>query len=153
MNAPGKPGDFDFLAGHWNIANKRANASQDGWDVFSGEATCWSILNGGGSIEELRIPERNFFGLGIRLLERNTGVWSDHWVSGQDGILSTPGMTGAFVDGDGIFVADDVDDAGPVRVRGVWDRITPNACRWRQAASRDGGTTWEENWLMDWTRA
>jgi photosystem II stability/assembly factor-like uncharacterized protein len=27
---------------------------------------------------------------------------------------------------------------------GIWDRITPAGCRWRQAASDDGGQTWEQ---------
>ena len=35
---------------------------------------------------------------------------------------------------------------------GIWDRITPSSCRWRQGVSRDAGATWEDTWLMDWTR-
>ena len=30
-----------------------------------------------------------------------------------------------------------------VKVRGVWDYITPTSCRWRQAVSRDGGEAWK----------
>ena len=42
--------------------------------------------------------------------------------------------------------------AFPIKVRGVWDRITRTSCRWHQAVSRDGGNTWDVNWWMDWTR-
>jgi hypothetical protein len=146
-----KAGDFDFLAGNWKIAHKRPKGKE--WDTFAGEATCWTILNGAGSIEELRIPARNFAGLGIRLLEVKNQVWADFWVNAVDGVLSTPGMTGSFVNGAGVFTADDKDGDQPIKVRGIWDRITPTSCRWRQAVSRDGGKTWEENWFMDWTRA
>lgn len=147
-----RPGDFDFLTGEWSIVHRRQKAPGE-WDDFEGEATCFGILAGAGSIEELRIPSRNFLGTGIRLLEPQRAVWSDYWVNARDGILATPGLAGTFRDGVGTFEADDTDGKDPIRVRGVWDRITPTSCRWQQAVSRDGGATWETNWVMDWTRA
>ena len=33
-----------------------------------------------------------------------------------------------------------------------WDRITPDACRWRQVVSADGGKTWTHDWIMHWRR-
>jgi hypothetical protein len=147
----GKPGEFDFLTGSWTIANrKRTKPGADGWDVFPGASTCWSILGGIASIEELRIPARDFSGMGLRLLDVEKRVWSDFWVNGKSGVLTTPGTTGRFADGAGVFVSDEEDG---VTVRGVWDRITERSCRWSQAISRDGGKTWEDDWLMDWTRA
>lgn len=152
--AQGKPGDFDFLAGSWKIHHRRPKAgSKTEWDKFEGEATCWSVLGGVGSIEELRIPARNFSGLGIRLLEVEKRVWSDFWVNARSGVLATPGQTGGFHDGVGTFTADDVHEGNPIKVRGVWDRITKTSCRWQQATSADGGKTWVTDWLMDWTRA
>lgn len=150
----GKPGDFDFLAGSWKIANRRLKTpGTNDWDVFEGESTCWSILNGVGSIEELRIPARNFSGSGIRLLDVNNHLWQDFWVNARNGIMSPTPTLGMFVDGIGTFEADDVDGDKPIKVRGVWDRITKVSCRWHQSISRDAGKTWQDNWLMDWTRA
>ena len=40
---PAMAGQFDWLSGEWRIANRRLKAPGD-WDVFDGEATCWSIL-------------------------------------------------------------------------------------------------------------
>lgn len=150
---PGKVGEFNFLAGTWKIRHRRPKGT-DGttWDEFSGEATCWTVLGGAGSIEELRIPSRNFSGLGIRLLDQEKHLWTDFWVSGSSGVLAPPGTTGSFQDGVGTFVADDVDGQTPIKVRGVWDRITPTSCRWSQAISRDGGATWREDWVMHWVR-
>lgn len=91
--------------------------------------------------------------MGLRLLDLEHGVWSDFWVNARSGVLTTPGTAGTFVGDAGIFEADDVDDGAPIKVRGIWDRITPTACRWRQAISHDGGETWSETWVMDWTRA
>lgn len=149
---PGKPGDFNFLAGEWRIKHRRLPPGAKDWDLFDGEATCWTILGGVGSVEELRIPSRNFSGMGLRLLDVTTRIWSDFWVNAKSGVLTTPGQTGSFENGAGIFISDDVDDGKPIKARGLWDQITPTSCRWSQAISRDGGRTWEDNWVMLWTR-
>lgn len=152
--ATGKAGDFDFLSGEWRIRHRRLKTPGGAdWDLFEGEATCWSILGGVASIEELRIPARNFAGMGVRVLDAEKRIWSDHWVNARVGVLGTPGLTGVFENGVGTFTADDKDGDQPIIVRGVWDRITKTGCRWHQAVSRDAGRTWAESWWMDWTRA
>ena len=149
----GRPGEFDFLKGEWQIQNKQLKASsKTEWDEFPGEATCWSILGGVGSIEELRIPAKNFSGMGLRLLDIEQKVWTDFWVNAKSGVLTTPGTAGNFVDGVGVFIGDDSDGEKPIKVKGVWDQITPTSCRWYQAVSWDNGATWKENWIMLWTR-
>ncbi|MBK8284107.1 MAG: hypothetical protein IPK97_04120 [Ahniella sp.] len=151
--AVGQPGDFSFLEGEWRIQHRRLKAgTTDTWDEFDGEATCWTILNGVGSIEELRIPSRDFSGMGLRLLDVAKNVWSDFWVNGKSGVLTTPGMTGAFRDGAGVFESDDIHDGKPIKVRGIWDQITATSCRWHQTTSEDGGQSWKPNWYMDWKR-
>lgn len=147
---PGAPGDFAFLSGEWRIANR--SIVDGAWLEYSGEATVHGILEGIGSVEELRIPARNFSGMGLRLLDMKTRIWSDFWVNARSGALTTPGQTGSFENGAGLFVSD-YDDAGrAMKSIGVWDQITPTSCRWRQATSADGGRTWDHNWIMHWTR-
>jgi hypothetical protein len=151
--ATGKPGDFDFLSGEWTIRHRQWKQGQ--WDLFTGEATVVGILGGIASIEELRIPERNFSGMGLRLLDVERKLWADYWVNSKSGVLQPPPGWGSFVDGVGTWDGDDFEDgvpSKPIIVRGVWDRITPNSCRWYQAFSRDDGKTWQETWSMDWTR-
>lgn len=149
--APARPGEFDFLNGHWTIANRRLRAPGD-WDVFEGEATCWSILGGVASVEELRIPARDFSGMGLRTLDAANGVWLDYWMNSKTGVPASAGTPGRFVGGVGNFDASDTEDGRPVIYRGCWDQITASSCRWRQGASRDGGATWDWNWIMEWTR-
>ena len=110
------------------------------------------MVVGIGSVEELRIPARNFSGMGLRLLDVEKRIWSDYWVNARSGVLGAAGLTGVFRKGVGNFTAEDVDNGQPITVRGVWDRITPTSCRWRQGVSRDGGKTWDDNWFMDWVR-
>ena len=148
---PGKPGDFNFLGGEWRIQNRRLK-SPGVWDEFPGEASVHTILGGVGSVEELRIPARNFSGMGLRMLDVKAKVWSDFWVNGASGVLTTPGQTGSFENGAGIFISEYDEQGKTMKAVGVWDRITPKSCRWRQASSADGGKTWEQNWIMLWTR-
>jgi hypothetical protein len=148
---PAKIGEFNFLEGKWRIAHRQLKGKD--WDTFEGEATCWTILGGAGSIEELRIPARNFAGLGIRLLDTKQRVWGDYWSNARDGVIVGPPTDGVFRDGVGTFISDGEDKGQQIKVRGVWDRITSATCRWRQGISRDGGKTWVDTWIMDWTRA
>lgn len=150
---PGKPGDFDFLTGGWKIRHRQRKADKS-WDEFDGEATCWSILGGVAHVEELRIPARKFSGMGLRLLDAESRIWSDYWVNAKSGALGAAGLTGRFVNGEGIFETRDAEDGKPVIYRGVWDRIVKGEShRWYQAASRDDGKSWDISWTMDWRRA
>ena len=153
-----RAGDFDFLAGRWSIKNRRLKQrwvplAQQEWETFDGDSHCWTVLGGLGSIEELRIPVGQPRGMGIRLLDRDKGLWSDYWVANGTGEIVPPPMWGAFKDGAGTFIATGERDGDiAIHSRGVWDRITSTSCRWHQAFSRDGGATWEDNWFMEWTR-
>lgn len=110
------------------------------------------ILGGIGSVEELRIPSRGFSGMGLRLLDVERKLWANYWVDSKTGALNPPSW-GSLTNGVGTWDSDDVEGGKPVVVRGVWDQVTPDSCRWHQAASRDEGKTWEENWIMHWQRA
>jgi hypothetical protein len=149
---PGKPGDFNFLEGTWKIHNRRLKSPGE-WDEFPGESVCRTIMGGVGSVEDLRIPARNFAGMGLRLLDLENHLWVDHWVNARSGVLSLPGVSGSFLDGVGTFTAEDEEGGKPIQVTGIWDEISKTGCRWRQATSRDGGGTWDETWIMHWTRA
>ncbi len=144
--------DFDFLAGEWRIKNRRLKkAGTNDWDEFDGEATVHRLLNGVVSIEELRIPQRDFSGMGLRAYDFEKKLWADHWLNSKAGVVNPP-MMGSFVGGVGSFIADETQDDKPIKARGVWDRITATSCRWHQATSTDDGKSWVENWTMDWQR-
>lgn len=149
----GKQGDFGFLSGEWRIKNRRKKAGTDQWDEFEGEATVWGFLDGLGSLEELRIPARDFAGMGLRLLNIENGFWNDFWVNAKSPVLTTPGLEGEFKDGVGTFTAKEQEGQQVLLVRGIWDEITPDSCRWYQSVSKDEGQTWEDNWIMRWQRS
>jgi hypothetical protein len=144
-------GEFNFLAGEWKIANRQRQA--DGrWKAFPGAATVHTVLGGLGSVEQLRIPPDKFLGMGLRVFDVEKKLWADHWVAARFGVVNLP-MMGSFKDGVGTFLAEDmIEGKSVVTGRGVWDRITPTSCRWFQSSTNDGGKTWDDSWLMDWTR-
>ena len=154
---PGKltgkgPGDFDFLTGEWSITIRNFDTSgPNGAKERKASATVHRVLNGMGSIEELRNGDGSAWGMGVRVWRAEDKRWADHWTAEQNGVVNPPQL-GQFIDGAGVFWADDTDDDKPVKIRAIWDRITPTSCRWHQALSRDGGKTWEYGWYMEWTR-
>ncbi len=145
-------GDFDFLTGEWTIKNKRLkDGTTDVWEAFDGSATVHRTLGGMASIEELRGPGGKYFGMGVRVWHPEEKMWADHWTGAYNGVVNAPQL-GQFIDGNGVFISDDDVDGKPIKARGMWDRITPNSCRWHQSSSKDGGKTWDYNWYMDWIR-
>lgn len=146
------PGDFDFLTGEWTIKHRKFDTSgPNGKIEKNGSATVRRVLNGAASIEELRDGDGKMFGMGVRVWRPEANVWADHWTAAADGVVNPPQL-GRFIDGAGIFLADDEMDGKPVMVRAVWDKITPTSCRWYQIMSRNGGKDWDYGWYMDWTR-
>lgn len=154
-NVPeGRPGEFDFLSGEWRIHHRwRSGPDPQEWLEFDGEATVVGILGGICSVEELRIPVRNFYGMGLRLLDQQNKVWNDHWVNKQSGVVGVPGQLGGFVNGVGTWTSNWEQDGVTWISEGIWDEITPNSTRWRQRVSPDNGATWQETWIMHWRRA
>jgi hypothetical protein len=146
------PGDFDFLAGTWNIRHLRLkDGTKDDWQRFDSGATVHRVLDGMGSIEELRKADKSFMGMGIRMWLPEQKKWADHWTSAGNGVVNPPQL-GQFIDHEGVFISDETVDGVKWLYRGVWDRITPVSCRWHQSASRDDGKSWDWNWWMEWTR-
>lgn len=145
-------GDFDFLTGEWKIAHRRLkDGTSDVWEESYSGATVHRVLDGMGSIEELRKPDGSFMGMGIRIWLPQEKKWADHWTGTYNGVVN-PAQMGEFIDGEGVFISEEVVDGVRWLYRGIWDRITPTSCRWHQSTSKDGGASWEWNWWMDWTR-
>jgi hypothetical protein len=142
-------GDFDFLAGEWHIRHKRLKDNV--WQSFESSASVHRVLNGMGSIEELRQANGSDMGMAVRIWLPETEKWADHWTSAANGVVNAPQL-GSFIDGDGVFISEYEIDGVKSHYRGVWDQITPKTCRWHQSASKDGGESWDWNWWMEWTR-
>ena len=148
-------GDFDFLVGDWQVANRRLTERLVGstdWAAFPGTSKAWSLFDGRANVDTIAFRSQGWSGMTVRLFDPRREEWSLYWVSSRDGVLGRP-VVGRFVDGRGEFYGDDTHEGTPVRVRYIWSEITPTSARWEQAFSVDDGQTWEVNWVMELTRA
>ena len=150
--------DFDFLVGSWRVQHRRLKdrlAGSEEWQEFAGTSVGRLILDGAGNVDDnvLELPDGTYRAATLRSYDPATGQWSIWWLDGRNprGPLDPP-MVGGFSDGVGTFYANDTFQGRPIVVRFIWSEITDASARWEQAFSTDGGTTWEVNWVMHFTR-
>jgi hypothetical protein len=112
-------------------------------------------MNGWGNVEDnvLNPPSGAYYAVGLRSYDPKTGQWAIWWLDGRtpSGPLDPP-VQGHFAHGVGKFYSEDRSTGKPIRTRYTWSHITPTSARWEQAYSRDAGTTWETNWIMEFRR-
>jgi hypothetical protein len=148
--------DFDFLAGHWDVVNRRLVkplSGSDEWDEFPGRTVATRHFGGAASFDEIEFPTKGTSGLTVRVYDPATRQWSIYWASSATGALDTRPMVGAFEGDRGVFHGEESHEGRPVRCRFVWTVAGADAARWEQAFSDDDGRTWETNWTMDFSRA
>ena len=149
--------DFDFAVGDWLVKHRRLKERLVGcteWVEFDGEMSTLKVLGGYGNIEDnlLHLPGGSYRALALRSFNTHTKQWSIWWLDGRlPGQIDVP-VVGQFENGVGTFYANDTLDGMPIRIRFVWSSVNPTRPRWEQAFSRDGGTTWETNWTMNFSR-
>ncbi len=153
----GHPTDFDFFIGAWDVQHQRLKARLTGsteWEHFSGRTSAQQILGGSGNVDDnlLDLPAGTYRAATLRSFDPASLSWSIWWLDARiPGSLDVP-VVGRFSNGVGTFLANDTLDGKPIVVRFRWTVPTPDAPRWEQAFSPDGGTTWEINWIMEFTR-
>jgi hypothetical protein len=148
--------DFDFLPGHWRVANRKLvdtlDPECDEWREFRATSEARAILRGIGNIDHFRAPD--YEGFSLRLFDPDEEVWRIWWSSTERPGRLDPPVEGRFDEaGHARFECDDVLDGIPIRMRFDWSDITGRSARWEQAFSFDGGHSWKPNWVMELTRA
>jgi len=150
--------DFDFFHGQWQVAHRRLKhrlCNNQDWEEFGGSCSVFPLLGGLGNVDDniIDLPGAPYRALTLRSFDPAAQQWSIWWLDGrQPGTLDAP-MRGQFTDGVGTFYGDDSLDGKPIRLRFLWTMAGPDAPRWEQAFSSDGGTSWEINWVMSFQRA
>lgn len=158
------PHDFDFLVGQWNTRQRRLRQRLQGcadWEQFDATITMQKLPGGMANFDTFVAPawRPGWVGQTLRIFDPATARWSIHWFT-NDGAGIDPGtgglvapVVGGFVGDEGRFEGDEIIDGRNVRVQFLWSRLGPDAARWQQAFSVDGGRTWEVNWIADFSRA
>lgn len=149
--------DFDFFIGTWLVSHSRLKerlAGSSEWQKFDGTCHVRSLLGGCANIDDslVDLPDGAYRGIGLRAFDAKTKTWADWWLDGRDPHKIDVPVVGRFANGVGTFLSDDTLRGKPIKVRGLWSRITPTSLQWDQAFSPDGGKTWETNWIMRYAR-
>lgn len=149
--------DWEWLAGRWNVRHRRLNGrlvNSTDWQEFDGSSECWLTMNGLGTVDDnvIEIPSGAYRAMGVRGFDRATRQWAIWWLDERFPTTLGEPVRGGFRNGVGEFNGDDELDGRPIKVRFRWTEITATSARWEQAFSPDGGTTWEVNWIMHFTR-
>nr|QQZ51647.1 hypothetical protein JKL49_12150 [Phenylobacterium glaciei] len=108
-------------------------------------------LDGMCSLDEIVFADHGFKGMTFRLYNPERDEWTIWWITDRDGVMQPPVM-GRFDGTRGTFRGEDMDGDRPVQVVFDWQTAEPNAPRWSQAFSYDGGKSWETNWIMEFRR-
>jgi len=147
---------FDFILGSWTVRNRRLTErlqASNMWEEFVTVSTARRLWDGVGNVDEIvgESPSGPVKGVTIRLFDSGTDEWRLYWATPKSGILEPP-MIGRFDGRRGVFYNHELFNGRGIFVRFIYSDITPRSCRWQQAFSNDGGSTWEVNWYMDFTR-
>lgn len=150
---------FDFYFGTWRAHHRklteRLMGSHD-WIEFDGTISVRPLMNGWANVDEsvFNIPNGGTYrGVTLRSYDGVTGQWNIWWLDGRSPSAPLdPAVKGRFVNGIGLFYADDTLRGKPVKVRFTWSHISATTARWEQAFSGDGGKSWETNWVTDFTK-
>jgi hypothetical protein len=89
--------------------------------------------------------------LSLRLYNPESRQWSLNFANSSGGTVGPPTI-GEFKNGRGEFYDQETLNGRSILVRFIISDITPTSCRFEQAFSEDGGTTWEVNWIATDTR-
>ncbi len=143
---------FDFWIGEWDVNLLMLQEDLSWKDAVAARASIYPILNGRAILELW--DSGSIKGYSLRYFDPQ----SDEWVLW----LNWPGknrsnassLTGAFRHGRGEFRNSYENAEGEQIVeRYAFTDIYPDALRWDDLYSKDGGETWRKNWRMEWTRA
>lgn len=147
--------DFDFFMGRWKARNRRLRERLKGsqeWIEFESTTSARPLLSGLANEDDFHTEYwPGFVGMSFRFFDPRTKQWSIYWSDNRRGGMEPP-VVGSFSGDVGIFEGPDTFEGRPIVVRYTWSRVTTAHPRWEQAFSEDGGSTWETNWVADFTR-
>lgn len=144
---------FDFWIGEWDV-NLRMRQADGIWkDQHKAEVKIYSILGGKAILELWSEGKEGINGYSLRYYNPAKNKW-DLWLNWAGKNRSgTNGLDGVFRHGRGEFYAEQKLQDGTTRIsRYTFSDITPRSLRWDDGYSTDGGKTWSQNWIMEFTR-
>jgi len=156
---PDEHRQFDFWIGEWDVNLRRINPDNTWHDWKNSIVRIHPILDGKAILELWEdqydgTPENVIIGYSLRYFYPKTGKWH-LWLNwpGPNRSGSQP-LEGQFRHGRGEFFRErPTSDSTTVLSRFTFSDISDSTLRWDDAFSQDGGKTWSNNWIMEFTRS
>ncbi|NNF38708.1 MAG: hypothetical protein HKN71_08570 [Gemmatimonadetes bacterium] len=146
---PAEARQFDFWVGEWDV-DLRIRQDDFSWsDEVRSVASVYPILRGKAVLELWSdVREGGIKGYSLRYFDTARDEWV-LWLNwpGPD-VSGSSSLAGTFRHGRGEFFSRN--DASVSRY--TFSDIGPNSLRWDDAFSQDGGATWSNRWIMEFTR-
>jgi hypothetical protein len=120
-------GDFDFLNGYFDVRHRTLKAVFEGcdeWNEFEGTTTARTHFDGAISVDEMRFPTQQRYGMSVRLFDPVEKQWSIWWIDSRTMQLYPPVHGGWSEDGTSCrLVGEDELDGQPILVSYEWSAI------------------------------
>jgi len=148
---PPEARQFDFWVGEWDV-NLRMLQDDLTWrDSVQAEAHIYPVLGGKAVLELWDSP--SIKGFSLRHYDPAKQAWV-LWLNWPSQNRSGSGsLEGTFRHGRGNFYSSsDQPDGSRSISRYSFNDITADSLRWDDAYSKDGGRTWTNNWIMEFSR-
>lgn len=145
--------DFDFLLGQWKVMNfrlKRWLKNCREWEEFESFHEERRLTSGPGTVAlhqyiKDQVPyERSV----LRSYNEKFDFWKIDRLDERTSLVMNP-LTGTFWENKGSFISHGYVGLRDVLVHVEWTKICKTFASWEQALSKDGGKTWETNWVME----
>ena len=156
--APPRDGshDFDFNFGVWRTHIRRIEdpfAAPDRGIELTGTVTVRRIWGGKAALEEIEADGAagHMQGMTLFLYNPQSGQWSQTFANSRQGALQ-PSTIGEFRNGRADLYGQDTFHGRSILVRGSWSDITPDAHRYEESYSDDGGQSWHPAFIAQLTR-
>lgn len=146
---------FDFWIGEWDV-NLRTIQEDLTWkDTYKSTARIYPILDGKAILElwNEKVFGKGIKGYSLRYFNHEKGKW-DLWLNWPGNNRSgSSSLEGSFRHGRGDFYSySPVDDSTTLISRYTFCDVSPTSLRWDDSYSKDGGKTWSNNWIMEFSR-
>ncbi len=146
-----KDRQFDFWVGEWDV-NLRMIQKDLSWkDSVKAKAKIYPILDGKAILELW--DSKPIKGFSLRYYDPDQKKWVLYlnWPSNSRSTIGS--LSGSFRHGRGQFFSTSQQPGGKEMIsRYTFCDITAKSLRWDDAFSRDGGKTWTNNWIMEFSR-
>ena len=142
---------LDFWLGEWRLTWPGGQGGTPEGGEGRGTNTVRRVLDGCVVQEDFASAE-GFRGRSVSVYDRRAGQWRQTWVDSSGGYLV---FTGGLEDGEmRLYTEPFTNQNGQPQVnRMLWRNVTNEALDWHWQRSTDGGETWEDLWIIHYTRA